>query len=514
MKKSLKIITSLSFVSLPFITISCYKTTNINHSNQQEQPKTEVSIENNPGINQLINFVSNNDKAKKDLYISNQRNIPHSKIHDLKFAFTYAPLFVFNDPIETGEYKILIHDSNQTIKNTLSRDWLWSMNNINKFKFVYHPYGDSLHEKNDKKIDEYKLVRNENGSLIQQIRNKVPQILEFDIPDMTLSSAFDKQIDELVKKNDFSNINNIIKLLKWDSSDEKTIRVTWRPGVSIIQKIAKLIDSIEKFELDEKKYNEWKIKPENKSKQDELKLTSKNFNEYIEKISELLEEKSEEVTKTLESLKSLKKKKNDDDNTFKEAFNKKIEEVKSKIESIYKEINNKLENFLSFSKLKEEFIFTKDEITKQIKDNLAKINSYKNKKGIYLVYDQNKVIRLWKYTKKEDGKDKNVIEMTPDLLIFKHKENLKNQLKSLEEKIAKERENHFVEDYLGILNNVFKEISNKIDDQIIIKNFNDQNYMAYKSKDQYNQFLFEILTKENKEKIKIFKYVMRLIDEE
>ncbi|ENY69299.1 Hypothetical protein, predicted lipoprotein [Metamycoplasma auris 15026] len=523
MKKSLKILTSFSFISLPLFTISCIKknpntannNTNTKPSSNQNNNKNinDFSIEKAASINALLDFVSSNNKEKKDLYISQQKNIPTSKINDLKFAFIYAPLFVFSDPIETGEFKILIRDANETIKNTLSKDWLWSLDNINKFKFIYHPYGDLLDESDKKKIDEYIKVRNKNQSLIQQIKNKIPEIYEFDIPNIELSKEFLSNVDKLVNESNSNDISKIIKLLSWDNEDEKTLKSKFSRGASIIQKISKLEVILEKLELDEKKHNEWKKKPENSSKTDEINLTSKNFNDYIKKLNNeddgFLADQEDTLNEILQELIPTGRGKKP-----KEVDDKKLQEIKQKIEPIYQKINAKLADLIAFSKLKDDYIFTKDEVIKKIKESLLKLDRYKNKKAIYLVYDGNKVLRLWKYTTKDNGKEKNVVELIPNLLVLENKKNIDKQLKNLETEIANERVRQFEKDYSSLLNEVFKQTLNKINDTTIINTFNDEHYMAYKAKEQYNQFLFEVLTKINKEDSKIYKYVMRLIDEE
>ncbi|SYV95993.1 Uncharacterised protein, partial [Mycoplasma putrefaciens] len=78
-------------------------------------------------------------------------------------------------------------------------------------------------------------------------------------------------------------------------------------------------------------------------------------------------------------------------------------------------------------------------ITINIK-NLDKVDQYKEKQVFYLIYDQNKAIKLVKYQTKNDNKIN--IEMHPDLFIILNHKNIQKELEDLENKIHQSRANN------------------------------------------------------------------------
>ncbi|QVJ96281.1 hypothetical protein I7634_04360 [Mycoplasma mycoides subsp. capri] len=95
-------------------------------------------------------------------------------------------------------------------------------------------------------------------------------------------------------------------------------------------------------------------------------------------------------------------------------------------------------------------------VQKIIKINLDKVvnekikDDYLKKEALYLIFDNNKAIKIWKY----ENKNKTEFLMTTDLFIFKDTSNLENQIQQLENTIFEKRK----AEYDNNLKNINKSI--------------------------------------------------------
>ncbi|QVK05969.1 aromatic motif membrane protein [Mycoplasma mycoides] len=95
-------------------------------------------------------------------------------------------------------------------------------------------------------------------------------------------------------------------------------------------------------------------------------------------------------------------------------------------------------------------------VQKIIKINLDEVvnekikDDYLNKEALYLIFDNNKAIKIWKY----ENQSKTEFLMTTDLFIFKDTNNLENQIKQLENTIFEKRK----AEYNNNLENIKKSI--------------------------------------------------------
>ncbi|QVK09286.1 aromatic motif membrane protein [Mycoplasma mycoides] len=95
-------------------------------------------------------------------------------------------------------------------------------------------------------------------------------------------------------------------------------------------------------------------------------------------------------------------------------------------------------------------------VQKIIKINLDKVvnekikDNYLKKEALYLIFDNNKAIKIWKY----ENKNKTEFLMTTDLFIFKDTNNLENQIQQLENTIFEKRK----AEYNNNLENIKKSI--------------------------------------------------------
>ncbi|CBW54603.1 Conserved hypothetical protein, predictedlipoprotein [Mycoplasma mycoides subsp. capri LC str. 95010] len=95
-------------------------------------------------------------------------------------------------------------------------------------------------------------------------------------------------------------------------------------------------------------------------------------------------------------------------------------------------------------------------VQKIIKINLDEVvnekikDDYLKKEALYLIFDNNKAIKIWKY----ENQNKTEFLMTTDLFIFKDTNNLENQIKELENTIFEKRK----VEYNNNLENINKNI--------------------------------------------------------
>ncbi|QVK01941.1 hypothetical protein I7636_04370 [Mycoplasma mycoides subsp. capri] len=95
-------------------------------------------------------------------------------------------------------------------------------------------------------------------------------------------------------------------------------------------------------------------------------------------------------------------------------------------------------------------------VQKIIKINLDEVvnekikDDYLKKEALYLIFDNNKAIKIWKY----ENQNKTEFLMTTDLFIFKDTNNLENQIKQLENTIFEKRK----AEYDNNLENIKKSI--------------------------------------------------------
>ncbi|ADK69925.1 aromatic motif membrane protein [Mycoplasma mycoides subsp. mycoides] len=210
MKKLL--ITSLSLFMLAIPVTSCVvKNNNINQIKQED---SEFKLYTNKSIKKMLEVYTKKDKSY-DLYIDQQENKPYSKYDELRFALTFYPIFSPLSVDKNSQYEAINLTAKSVIENTLSNDWYWVINNINKFQYTFNPYGDRYKKNDDDKKEINGIIYNDEflfnktkelfKSSVQKIENKVPiELIRFDIKDIT-----DKDLKELKDQTsdlDYTNI--------------------------------------------------------------------------------------------------------------------------------------------------------------------------------------------------------------------------------------------------------------------------------------------------------------------
>ncbi|AME14582.1 hypothetical protein MmmBen468_0356 [Mycoplasma mycoides subsp. mycoides] len=162
----------------------------------------------------MLEVYTKKDKSY-DLYIDQQENKPYSKYDELRFALTFYPIFSPLSVDKNSQYEAINLTAKSVIENTLSNDWYWVINNINKFQYTFNPYGDRYKKNDDDKKEINGIIYNDEflfnktkelfKSSVQKIENKVPiELIRFDIKDIT-----DKDLKELKDQTsdlDYTNI--------------------------------------------------------------------------------------------------------------------------------------------------------------------------------------------------------------------------------------------------------------------------------------------------------------------
>ncbi|PTD31754.1 aromatic motif membrane protein [Mycoplasma leachii] len=210
MKKLL--ITSLSLFMLAIPATSCVvKNNNINQIKQED---SEFKLYTNKSIKKMLEVYTKKDKSY-DLYIDQQENKPYSKYDELRFALTFYPIFNSINVRHNSQYEGINLTAKSVIENTLSNDWYWVINNIDKFQYTFNPYGDYYKKIDDIKIngitynDEFLFNKTKElfKSSVQKIKNKAPiELITFDIKDITDKDLKELKTQTISDKLDYSYV--------------------------------------------------------------------------------------------------------------------------------------------------------------------------------------------------------------------------------------------------------------------------------------------------------------------
>ncbi|MCU4706624.1 aromatic motif membrane protein [Mycoplasma sp. CSL7503-lung] len=179
-------LTSFSLFALPISVISCISSQDQKKQNISYKVKEKNYFYKNTYIESILNFFSNQNENEKNIYVFQQENKSDAKYNELKYAFVYDPVFITNSVHKNGDYNYLANKSKDVIKNALSNDWYWTLNNISHFKYVFNPYGDK-YRAFDKEKEYFEQVQNNFGSLTINIENINPMnLMKFDFKDIEM----------------------------------------------------------------------------------------------------------------------------------------------------------------------------------------------------------------------------------------------------------------------------------------------------------------------------------------
>ncbi|MGX9394885.1 aromatic motif membrane protein [Mycoplasma sp. 1781] len=269
-------LTSLVLPILPLCAISCANIKNIKDTSIDFPKKQRKEYYRNESISLLLDFFAKNNLNEKNIYIFQQENKSDSKFNELKYAFVYDPVFIQNSVHKNQDYRPLALTSMQVIKNTLSNDWYWTLNNLSKFKYIFNPYGDRY--KTFAKEQEYfNEVRKKFNSLSISVQDNTPKKLikmPFkDIPELKKYNVFtDKEIVYLLFDN-----NKVIKI--WKFIDKGIPKLLIVPDILIFKNEMNIEDQLKQLEekIFEKRVKTFKSNLE--SAKEDAELENEPFDE-------------------------------------------------------------------------------------------------------------------------------------------------------------------------------------------------------------------------------------------
>ncbi|QVJ95456.1 aromatic motif membrane protein [Mycoplasma mycoides] len=120
----------------------------------------------------------------------------------------------------------------------------------------------------------------------------------------------------------------------------------------------------------------------------------------------------------------------------------------NKDEDLFNQVEKDLGSLISSVKNKNVQKIIKINLDKVVNEEIKDV--YLKKEALYLIFDNNKAIKIWKY----ENQNKTEFLMTTDLFIFKDTNNLENQIQQLENTIFKKRK----AEYNNNLENIKKSI--------------------------------------------------------
>lgn len=239
-------------------------------------------------------------------------------------------------------------------------------------------------------------------------------------------------------------------------------------------------------------------------------------------------------------------------------FYRKFPKEKELYEKVHNELgswNARIQNNNPEKLLKFKFPEAKEIISKWVDKNKNNFKSYDpkilSKKSIsnieswYLIFDSNKAIKILKYI--ED--DKPQLQILTDLLIFKNSENIEEQITKIENEISSMRESDLTK---AIDDKVVEEIEEKMEEKMdeiktversvarhrdnitntetiaklkneidlskilesVIQLKGDKEFFKFHAKHQYNQHFVDTIDTINKDKLSVYRFTIRNIDNE
>ncbi|WP_156932510.1 aromatic motif membrane protein [Mycoplasmopsis sturni] len=115
---------------------------NLNNKDKEKNTKQDYLLEQ---VEPLFKFTFSEDQTKKQEYIFDQKNKPISKFDELNYSlYWYSPFYLDMDR-KNREFRRLSLNAKKIINQTLTKDWFWFLNNLEKIGFVLNPYGDEYY---------------------------------------------------------------------------------------------------------------------------------------------------------------------------------------------------------------------------------------------------------------------------------------------------------------------------------------------------------------------------------
>ncbi|WP_406614515.1 aromatic motif membrane protein [Mycoplasma corogypsi] len=168
-KISLVFASSIALVSL----VSCQNKSTETKTTKKPAEKTKnVMLEK---LDPIIQNYTNNDQFLLNSLLKQQLDDTYTKFDELKSALTWAPLFYTNIRSNNSSLRTLTSNGVNIVNTTLKQNWLWLLNYLNRFVFVFNPYGEEYND--DFEEDVFNKVKTKIGSLFLKLdTNKLTEI--------------------------------------------------------------------------------------------------------------------------------------------------------------------------------------------------------------------------------------------------------------------------------------------------------------------------------------------------
>ncbi|WP_156930187.1 aromatic motif membrane protein [Mycoplasma elephantis] len=222
MKKLSKIIISSLLISSLFAS-SC-EFEKINRYNEKETTYSYLEpdpIYKNNFIQSLLKINFNDDINKINSYINITKETKYQNLEELSNALVWYLPFRINsiNAAGTGRQKFALN-SQKIICNTLEKNWLWYLVNIDKISFVFNPYGSKYAKKEiNKKIDG-KIVTLTDESQFKELKEKFNNSIIYNLKNNNIKTNKTFKLIDLGIKDDENDIykNKIVGFIFYEDN--------------------------------------------------------------------------------------------------------------------------------------------------------------------------------------------------------------------------------------------------------------------------------------------------------
>ncbi|WP_029512681.1 aromatic motif membrane protein [Mycoplasmopsis iners] len=195
MKKLFKISSLIFGSSIIVASASCTESSKVTI---QHQPSFEERI--NPLIKQIVNDFFNQDTSQIESFYTQQAQFSNDIANELNASLVLAPLWDVNVLANAGDKAKRTRQAIINIRNFLSNNWFWYLNNLNKLTFVFNPYGEyydgSAFSESSSTMDELINEKFTNGKAILNIKNpKINKMYSLALKDEEFDNWLDKKLN-------------------------------------------------------------------------------------------------------------------------------------------------------------------------------------------------------------------------------------------------------------------------------------------------------------------------------
>ncbi|RIV16383.1 aromatic motif membrane protein [Mycoplasmopsis gallopavonis] len=236
-------LTSLGLLSIASATSVLWNNKIQNSAKKEFQKSFQSQID--PHLKNLVNWYFDDDQNQiNDFYTTEQQN-NDLLLKELKSTLILAPLWDVSVIDKAGDKEKQVYKSINLLKNIIKNNWFWFLNNLDKFQFLYNPYGamysdDYPTSPKDILTKIQTKISNNETLLINNSTKKIQNIYEFEVPDTKYDVWSNKKILFFQLGQ-----NKFIPLLKFNKENKKYLQVL--PEMLVMHTTIKTKDALQKF---------------------------------------------------------------------------------------------------------------------------------------------------------------------------------------------------------------------------------------------------------------------------